>query len=203
VSEPSPTETEIPLFPLHTVLFPGGHLPLRIFEKRYLDMVRGSLGRQEPFGICLIRAGREVGEAADCHATGTEAHIVDFATLPGGLLGISVHGGRRFQVLSRRVQPDQLILGRVRWLNETAGGPAEIPRPVRALMEAGRQTGLLDMPAGEPDPAWIAWRAAELLPLSMEARQTLLEMDDVAERLRTLAELTTRLAGDLPGEASQ
>jgi len=89
---------DIPLFPLNTVLFPGGLLSLRVFERRYLDLVRDCARNGGGFGVCLILQGREVGEAAVPAAIGTLAHIVDFYTQPDGLLGICVNGGRRFHV---------------------------------------------------------------------------------------------------------
>ena len=101
------------LFPLHTVLFPGSFLPLRIFEMRYLDLVRRCLRTDSPFGVCLIRSGSEVGAAAECFAIGTAARIVDWEPLPGDLLGITVGGEWRFRVHAQTVAPDGLLLGEV------------------------------------------------------------------------------------------
>src|SRR6476469_216509 len=98
----------MPLFPLNTVLFPGGPLPLRIFETRYVDMVRHCMRERCPFGVVLIRAGAEVGAVADTAEVGTTAHIVDFNPMPDGLLGISCVGEHKFRVLSRRQQGDGL-----------------------------------------------------------------------------------------------
>src|SRR3954466_4107495 len=82
----------IPLFPLHTVLFPGGPLPLRIFETRYTDMVRRCMREQLPFGVLMIEEGEEAGDVATTVAVGCSARIADFDTLSGGLLGISCVG---------------------------------------------------------------------------------------------------------------
>src|SRR5579862_5647800 len=98
----------LPLFPLNTVLFPGGRLPLRIFETRYLDMVRHCMRERCPFGVVLIRAGAEVGAIADTADVGTTAHIVDFNPMPDGLLGISCLGERKFRVRRRWQQGDGL-----------------------------------------------------------------------------------------------
>src|SRR6516165_3033400 len=100
-ASPAVQETTIPLFPLNTVLFPGGPLPLRIFETRYLDMVRHCMRERCPFGVVLIRAGAEVGAVAETTAIGTTARIVDFNSMPDGLLGISCIGERKFRVLRR------------------------------------------------------------------------------------------------------
>ena len=90
-------QDDIPLFPLNAVLFPGGTLSLRIFEPRYLDLVRDCTRSNSGFGVCLILAGREAGEPATPAAVGTLAHIEDFYSLPDGLLGIRARGSRRFR----------------------------------------------------------------------------------------------------------
>src|SRR5579859_687368 len=102
-----------PLFPLNTVLFPGGPLPLRIFETRYVDMVRYCMRERSPFGVVLIRSGMEVGVAGtgDICAVGTTARIVDFNGLPDGLLGITCVGERKFTVAKRWQQEDGLHVG--------------------------------------------------------------------------------------------
>ena len=96
--------TELPLFPLSSVLFPGGTLSLRIFEPRYLDLVKRCGRSGEGFGICLILDGREAGAPAIPAALGTEAAIVDFAMTDDGLLGLTVQGRRRFHVERTRVK---------------------------------------------------------------------------------------------------
>ena len=88
----------IPLFPLSTVLFPEGELKLRLFEPRYLDMVSECLRMDTGFGICLISAGKEAGQAAEFFSLGTYARIIDFEQMSDGLLGINVRGERRFRV---------------------------------------------------------------------------------------------------------
>ena len=95
---------EIPLFPLSTVLFPGGVLPLRIFEARYLDMIGECLREQKGFGVCAIRSGSEVGRAASCYNVGTLAAVEDFGRSEDGLLAIVAHGERRFRILHSRVE---------------------------------------------------------------------------------------------------
>src|SRR6185295_4168291 len=87
---------ELPIFPLNTVLFPGGRLPLHIFEERYKLMVSRCLGRGEPFGVCLIRAGQEVGAPAEPFGIGTTAYIREVQELDEGRLNIVCIGGERF-----------------------------------------------------------------------------------------------------------
>src|SRR5688572_21135614 len=105
----------IALFPLRTVLFPGGPLPLRIFETRYIDMVRRCLREESPFGVLLIRDGDEAGDVASTATVGCTARIVDFEILPDGLLGISCVGVRKFRVERVWRAPDGLNLGEVTW----------------------------------------------------------------------------------------
>jgi Lon protease-like protein len=106
----------IALFPLHTVLFPGGPLPLRIFETRYTDMVRRCMRESQPFGVVLIQQGDEAGEVATTATVGCTARIADFHTLHDGFLGISCVGDRNFRVLRVWRAADGLNMGEVSWL---------------------------------------------------------------------------------------
>src|SRR5256885_9760899 len=121
----------LPLFPLDTVLFPGGPLPLRIFEPRYLDMVRRCLKEHSAFGVVLIVAGAEAGAVSAVADTGTSARLVDFDTLPDGLLGITCVGGRRFRVRRRWQQSDGLNLAEVDYLPEDP--PSALPAALAHL----------------------------------------------------------------------
>ena len=123
----------IPLFPLHTVLFPGGPLPLRIFETRYTDMVRRCMREQQPFGVVLIQEGEEAGPVATTATVGCSARIADFYTLQDGLLGISCVGERKFRVQRVWRAADGLNMGEVSWLApepqiSAAGGVRAIRR---------------------------------------------------------------------------
>ena len=109
---------EIPLFPLRTVLFPGGRLPLRIFEQRYLQMAKACLRHEQPFGVCLIREGREVGEPALPEEVGCMARIVEWDMPQFGVLQVVARGERRFRIQSRRVQADGLALASAQLLGE-------------------------------------------------------------------------------------
>ncbi|MGE0080373.1 MAG: LON peptidase substrate-binding domain-containing protein, partial [Thiohalomonadaceae bacterium] len=100
------TAIEIPLFPLHTVLFPGGPLALRVFEPRYLDMIGRVVKDGGGFGICLIAQGEEIGEAAFTYDVGTLAHVSYWHMRADGMLGVTVVGDQRFRILERKVQPD-------------------------------------------------------------------------------------------------
>lgn len=184
----------LPLFPLQTVLVPGGALDLRVFEPRYLDLVRECGRSGSGFGVCLIAQGGEVGTPATPMACGTEARIEDFGTGADGLLQLRVRGGRRFDVVSTRVRDNGLMMAEVRW---RAPDPDHALQPQHALLgEVLRrildQVGEVGMPvpeAGFNQAAWVGWRLAELLPLLPLQRQCLLEDDDPGRRLDQLLRL--------------
>ena len=189
------TATEpLPLFPLHTVLLPGAPLGLRVFERRYLDLV-GECGRDgKGFGICLILEGEEVGAPATPAAYGVEALIEDFGSTPDGLLSLRVRGRRRFHVLRTRVRDNGLLVADVEWREDAAGSPRL--RPEHALLAELLRRILLQVAGEHAEPApllfesaaWVGWRLAELLPLEMRQRQALLQDDDPHARLQRLLE---------------
>ena len=186
-------DVELPLFPLSSVLFPGGNLALRIFEPRYLDLVRRCGRTGEGFGICLLKEGGEVGVARATATIGTEAAIIDFAMTDEGLLAITVHGGRRFEILRTRVQPDGLVVGTVRWLHEAPPSLLRSEHHLLSLLLARvmDKAGIDHEGAGKgdlADAAWVGWRLAEWLPLTAADRQRLLELDDPHARLQVLVE---------------
>lgn len=160
----------LPLFPLHSVLLPGAALGLRVFEPRYLDLVRECGRGGTGFGICLILDGGETGKPALPAAFGTEARIEDFGSTDKGLLSLSVRGARRFHVRRTRVRDNGLVVAEVDWM------AADVDDELRA--EHGLLSTLLakviDHVGGEhakapaallDDAAWVGWRLAELLPL--------------------------------------
>ena len=188
---------EIPLFPLNAVLFPGSTLGLRIFEARYLDMVRECARAGRGFGVCLIMQGQEAGEPALPAAVGTLASIVDFDTLPDGLLGISVTGGARFRVQKSRIRGNGLVIGEVReWPDEpVVPVPIELSLLPAILERLAEQAGLSwrNGPRERYDDAtWVGFRLAELLPLGDAERQHLLEVTDPMDRLTALRDAMPR-----------
>jgi Lon protease-like protein len=107
----------LPLFPLRTVLFPGGLLPLKVFETRYVDMAKACLADEQPFGVCLLTEGEEVarpGAAPLRFATiGTVARIVDWDMPDLGILHLKTQGGQRFRVAQHRTAASGLVTGDV------------------------------------------------------------------------------------------
>ncbi|MFI4969772.1 MAG: LON peptidase substrate-binding domain-containing protein [Lysobacterales bacterium] len=182
---------DIPLFPLAAVLFPGGPLNLRIFERRYLDLVRDCSRSSCGFGVCLILEGRATGEPALPAAVGTLARITDFCTLPDGLLGISAAGGERFQVATTRVRDNGLVHGEVRFWDEE---PQVTVPPEHGLLATILER-LLDQIGGAyarverarfDDASWVGFRLAETLPLAQAEKQHLLQLTDPLQRLAQL-----------------
>jgi len=178
---------EIPLFPLRTVLFPGGPLPLRIFETRYLDMVGRCLKDDIGFGVVALKEGEG---AAEVHLVGTLARIIDWYQFDDGLLGITALGESKFLLRSRRQQHDGLNIGQVDFLEAEAD--MELPeryRPMLALLqsilgELEAQYRFVEKHFG--DASWVGCRLAEVLPLSIEQKQMCLEINDPLKRLDML-----------------
>jgi Lon protease-like protein len=185
--------TEIALFPLGTVLFPGGLLPLRIFETRYVDMVGRCMRQNETFGVVLINAGSETSSQVETAAMGTSARIIDFQTLDDGLLGLLCRGEMRFQIGQRSQRSDGLNLADVEWIPDPTG--IVIDRKydslVKVLREALSRLSNLSqfIELRYDDATWVSYRLAELLPLPVNLQQKLLQIQDPNERLELLAPL--------------
>ncbi len=185
-------EAKFPLFPLNTVLFPGGLLPLQIFEPRYLDMVSTCMREETGFGICLIREGSEVGYAAQTFDIGCYARIVDWQQGENGLLEITVHGEKRFQLFATHVDENQLIQCQAGFLEQTP--PMPLPARFQDLTMLLKQIlGELspgyEIPTHYDDAQWVTARLAEFLPLPLPRKQELLETDDVVRKLHFLERL--------------
>lgn len=194
---------EMPIFPLGTVLFPEGVLPLRIFEARYMDMARACLRDGGCFGVCLITEGNEVGTPADHETVGCAARIEEVDMTQLGLLRVRVRGEERFEILERHVRPDGLIVARVRPIAADTEAPLpEELAPLGAL--AGRivdelvtrETDPLNRRIAEPfrldSAVWVSNRLSEILPWPMPFRQRLMALTDPLDRLTIVAELLAR-----------
>jgi Lon protease-like protein len=196
MSSPSPL-IELPLFPLSSVLFPGGKLQLRIFEPRYLDLVRECTRYGTGFGVCLILDGEEAGEPSIPAAVGTLARINDFHTGDDGLLGIVAAGGTRFRVARSRVRSDGLLRGDVEtWPDEPEQTvPVEFDL-LQSILERLIETMAphwRDAPRSAYDDAsWVGFRLAELLPLEFGEQQRMLELTDPLQRLAELRDILPR-----------
>ena len=180
---------DVALFPLNAVLFPGGRLPLRIFEQRYMDMAKTCLRDATPFGVCLIREGGEVGAPAIPASVGTLARISAWDMPQLGVLQVSVLGGQRFRILERRVQRDGLARADIEVLAEDEDGkiPPACAACVKLLARVlERQPALFEPPHRLDSAAWVGARLAEVLPLPLALKQELLELSDAATRIERL-----------------
>lgn len=201
--------TWLPLFPLKTVLFPGGVLPLRVFETRYVDMVRACMKQEVPFGVVAIRSGTEVGTAAEPYQVGTHAHIVEWDMPELGVLLLQTRGGSRFRILETRLQGNQLLEARTEPLTETAsdlntgdetiatrGALAVCSRVLHVVMgellerAKAESGGHFINPFPEPHQldhaGWVANRWCEMLPIELAQKQALLEIENDNERIRRI-----------------
>jgi hypothetical protein len=195
----------IPLFLLNTVLFSGGRLPLRVFETRYMDMVKACLRADAPFGVCLLAQGEEVvtpdAPAAQAHAVGTLAKIADWDMPQLGILNIVAHGGQRFRILGQHTEKSGLVRAEVELLPEPPVTPipgdfARLVPMLRALLEA-LEDGMPPEPHRFYDAAWVADRWAEILPLPMPTRQHILELDEGVARLDAIYRFLERESGGI------
>jgi uncharacterized protein len=191
-------DTWVPLFPLKTVLFPGGVLPLKVFETRYIDMVRECMKREVPFGVVLIKSGQEVGAPADPESVGCFAHISQWDMPNLGVMMLRTEGGERFRILETRVLADNRLEARV----EAIEADNEIPvstihvdcaKALKIVIDDLETKGEAELGAGFDSPfarpvrldsaGWVANRWCEILPIPLKARQKLMELDDPGSRL--------------------
>jgi hypothetical protein len=188
------------LFPLKTVLFPGGVLPIKVFEQRYIDMAKRCLKEARPFGVCLITQGEEValdrGTAPEIANVGTLARIVDFDMPELGILHLSTLGQTRFQVRSPALQPSGLLTAEVVAIPAEPAKPvAESFLPLVNLLELiAARVGPQNFPAEHAyeDASWVGYRLAELLPLPLPIKQSMLEINDAGIRLQVLQKFLTQ-----------
>lgn len=182
---------QLPLFPLSSIVMPGGIMKLRLFERRYIDMVTNCFRTQTGFGICLIKDGNEAGAPSLPYPLGTRVSIVDFDQGDDGLLHITTQGDVEFELLTYAPDDSQLLIG------EVAELPAQAPVPMSPEIEQLASKLDLILTYVEPeitfsqkrldDPDWVCHRLLELLPLAPEAKYELLQLQNNRERLAALA----------------
>jgi len=182
----------VPLFPLNTVLFPGGPLPLRIFEPRYLGMISDCVKNDTPFGVLLIREGGETGPATT-HEIGTLARVSDWYQGSDGLLGVTAIGEHRFRVISSKRESTGLNVGSIEILPDEP----VMPMPEEYSYMPAILGGVLDdlgrlyesLERHMDDASWVTSRFIEILPMDLESKQLYLEQSDPAARLVIVQEL--------------
>jgi len=187
---------QVALFPLNVVLFPGGLLPLRIFEPRYLRMVSECLRNDRPFAVAAIKDGPEVGGVASTAATGTLARIVDWQQEDDGLLGLLCEGEQVFSLLEVSVEHDQLLRAEV--VRRPLAAPQAIPADLSWMAELledvlhRMEPPFERLALADPSADHVAARLIELLPLSLAEKQALFDIEDAVQRLRRLCGLVVR-----------
>ena len=178
----SPRRSEIPLFPLKTVLLPGNTLELKIFEPRYVDMIAKCMREDDLFGVVLIHRGEETGIDADIYSVGTTATINDWEHRADGLLGITALGLERFEILSTRTEANGLTFAEIKPLDECAA--QEIPEQYHYMLELldhiSAQAGRIRNP--EQSFSEILYQLIYLLPLEITLKQRLLEIPECNDR---------------------
>lgn len=182
--------SDLAIFPLNAVLFPAGLLPLRIFEQRYMEMAKRCLKEDEPFGVCLIRSGREVGEPAMPEPVGCTARIVEWDMQQLGVLSVKTRGEQRFRIRTARVTDAGLTRASVELIAQDVD--AELPegftacaKLLKAIIEEHGE-GIIAAPFLFDSSAWVSARLTEILPVPLAAKQKLLELDDALQRVEIL-----------------
>lgn len=184
----------IALFPLKSVLFPKGRLPLQIFEQRYIDLITDCMRNDKGFGVCLLKEGEEVvkpGARQQVHRVGTYARIVDWDQLPNGLLGVTVEGVQKFMVQDCDYDESQVLRATVKFCDvDLIGEEAiEVDSQHEVLVDLVEQLvshpviSKLGMNIAYHDLRELGWRLSELVPLSLERKQALLELQDPRQRI--------------------
>jgi hypothetical protein len=185
------SERELPLFPLGTVLMPGGPLMLRIFESRYVDMIGRCMREDSGFVVVLIQRGGETGPAA-FHEVGTLAKIVDWHQYDDGILGITALGQSRVRIVESHRQADGLNVGKVDFIapDPAIALPAKYGYLARLLEQLidqlSEQYGMIEV--NFDDAGWVGARLAEILPLPNQRKQECLELEQPLARLEVVAE---------------
>jgi Lon protease-like protein len=183
----------VPLFPLETVLFPGGALPLRIFEPRYLDMISHCMKTECGIGVVLIEKGAEVGGAAKTCDTGTLSNIIYWHKRTDGMLGITLKGEQRFRICGATTQPNQLIIAEVELLPhiekpETSHSEEVMVKLLKQIISQ-LEPPFTTMETYYDDVEWVTSRLIELLPIPLQKKQEMLCLENITERLQLLKPL--------------
>lgn len=198
---------DIALFPLRVVLFPGSKLDLQIFERRYVDLVSHCMRNDEGFGVCLLREGEEVIREASkqtIHRTGTYGKIVDWDQLENGLLGITVEGQTKFRIHDCWQADTGVLEASVEFSSADTLQQDAVPLSEEFAALVDLLQNLESHPMVEQkniqvnyDNLWeLGWRLGELIPVDMEQRQDLLELDDPWDRIRAIEQLVSDIANE-------
>ena len=198
---------DIPLFPLRVVMFPGSRLDLQIFEQRYLDMISRCMRSGAGFGICLLREGNEVVSEEGrqtIHRTGTYCSVIDWDQLDNGLLGITVEGMAKFRITDCWQGGSGVLEATVTFSEQDRLGKETIPLDEAYAALVGLLQSLEKHPLVEQkkliidyDNLWeLGWRLGEFIPMPVDRKQQLLDLDDPWERISAIEQLVAEMAGE-------
>jgi Lon protease-like protein len=184
---------KLALFPLNTVLFPGSILPLQIFEQRYLSLIKDCMKQQTGFVTVLISEGKEVGSTPQIYCTGCYVEIIDWESLPNGLLGITIEAKYRAHLSNSSVRDDGLLFAETTAVKSSLDDNPVLAEAFKPILNILKQ--LLEHPYAErykdkvdfDNTADICYRLAELLPISNKQKQLLLETETTEQMLDQLA----------------
>ncbi|MDG1987172.1 MAG: LON peptidase substrate-binding domain-containing protein [Halieaceae bacterium] len=195
---------ELPLFPLSTVLFPYGKMPLQIFEQRYLDLVKNCMRNDSKFGVVLIREGSEIDEKdhakSSLSSIGTLARIVDWDQLPNGLLGITIQGDERFYLLDSWKQESGLVLGNINIFQSDTYAPMRKEwSPLLDVLRRIKQhphVKRMSLDINEEDAWQVGFILSQLLPIVEIDKHELLGLKDIEELMEKLEKMLSKMSGE-------
>ena len=185
---------QVHIFPLNTVLFPGGVLPLKVFEQRYIEMTKICLKEELPFGVCLIKEGKEVGTPAVPQEIGCLTRITQWDMPQLGVFHLVTEGTQRFRIQHSTVEKNGLISAAIEMLpveREVAPADKLCTEVLKAIIE---KIGAAHFPAPHrfDDAAWVGYRLSEVLPISLDTKQELLQLADPETRLSQLRQVLSQ-----------
>ena len=194
---------ELPLFPLSTVLFPYGRIPLQIFEQRYLDLVKNCMRNDSKFGVVLILEGSEMDKKdsvqPNLSSMGTLARIVDWDQLPNGLLGITIQGSERFFLLDSWKQENGLVLGNINIFQSDTDAPMRKEwDPLLDVLNRIKQhphVKRMNLDINEEDAWQVGFMLAQLLPIVEIDKNELLGLKDIEELMEKLDKMLSEMSG--------
>jgi uncharacterized protein len=179
------------IFPLGTVLFPDGMLPLKIFEQRYIEMTKTCLRDSRPFGVCLIKEGREVGEPAIPEKVGCLASIERWEMPQLGVFHLVARGGDRFRLHDTHAAKNGLLSGSISRMPADGSNDAmdSACRDILKLIVDRVGESHFPAPLQLDEPSWVSYRLSEILPLDVRVKQELLEIESTTSRFERLREV--------------
>ncbi|WP_339723955.1 LON peptidase substrate-binding domain-containing protein [uncultured Paraglaciecola sp.] len=187
-------EFTVPLFPLSAHLLPGGRMSLRIFEPRYVRLIKEACIADTGFGICMLNSQGDKNKNEHIYPIGTYVKIIDFDLLEDGILGVTVEAQKCFKIASITTEDDDLRIGRCQWLDVWEGKPlkhtmAGLSDRLKEIFDKYPEQKLLYLNPQFNDPIWVIYRWLEIVPVNAEQKQHYLQQKDCVKALDFLTQL--------------